>query len=162
LFAPVQADKVESWYLPSSLSSLALFDKRTFSGFVPVLLAWPRIDYVPNALLLFVVALARGAGLFAPTITVVNGHRSAPINGLMMSGCPISSSGSPAKLAAPRALTSARTSIGNARRAKRRAGRNLEPAAAELLRVVLLSLTGPRWLLAWLCVVLARSRQHSP
>ena len=34
-----------------------LFDKRTFSGLVPVLLAWPWIDYLPSALLLVMVAL---------------------------------------------------------------------------------------------------------
>ena len=34
-----------------------LFDKRTFSGLVPALLAWPWIDYLPSALLLVMVAL---------------------------------------------------------------------------------------------------------
>lgn len=34
-----------------------LFDKRTFSGLVPVLLAWPWIDYLPSALFLVMVAL---------------------------------------------------------------------------------------------------------
>jgi hypothetical protein len=34
-----------------------LFDKRTFSGLVPVLLAWPWIDYLPSPLLLVMVGL---------------------------------------------------------------------------------------------------------
>jgi hypothetical protein len=34
-----------------------LLDRRTFSGLVPVLLAWPWIDYLPSALLLVMVAL---------------------------------------------------------------------------------------------------------
>jgi hypothetical protein len=34
-----------------------LFDKRTFSGLVPVLLAWPWIDYLPSALFLLMVSL---------------------------------------------------------------------------------------------------------
>jgi hypothetical protein len=31
------------------------FDQRTFSGLVPVLLAWPWIDYFPSALFLVMV-----------------------------------------------------------------------------------------------------------
>ena len=38
-------------------SMYPLFDKRTFSGLVPALLAWPWIDYLPSALLLVMVAL---------------------------------------------------------------------------------------------------------
>jgi hypothetical protein len=34
-----------------------LFDKRTFSGLVPVLLAWPWIDYLPSRLLFVMVGL---------------------------------------------------------------------------------------------------------
>jgi hypothetical protein len=34
-----------------------LFDKRTFSGLVPVLLAWPWIDYLPSPLFLVMVGL---------------------------------------------------------------------------------------------------------
>ncbi len=34
-----------------------LFDRKTFSGLVPVLLAWPWIDYFPSSLLLLAVFL---------------------------------------------------------------------------------------------------------
>jgi hypothetical protein len=34
-----------------------VFDRRTFSGLVPVLLAWPWIDYLPSAWLPLGVAL---------------------------------------------------------------------------------------------------------
>ena len=46
-----------------------LFDKRTFSGLVPVLLAWPWIDYLPSALLLVMVAL--NAIVIDPVLAII-------------------------------------------------------------------------------------------
>ena len=37
-----------------------MLDRRTFSGLAAVLLAWPWIDYLPSAWLLFAVALNAG------------------------------------------------------------------------------------------------------